>query len=60
MIIILTEGIINFAPIIKKDSRKIVSELEKKGVFKDFSVELDTLTWRNGVDFAPEYLYQLL
>lgn len=55
-----TEGIINFKPIIKEDSRKIISELEKKEVFKDFSVELDTISWKNGVDFAPEYLYQLL
>ena len=29
------------------------------GYFKEFELKLNTLVWKNEVDFAPEYLYQL-
>ena len=28
--------------------------------FRSFQVALDTVTWPNGADFAPEFLYQRL
>ncbi len=27
--------------------------------FKDFSIVYNTIEWKNGADFAPEYLYEL-
>lgn len=27
--------------------------------FKQFSVRFNTVEWKNGADFAPEYLYQI-
>jgi hypothetical protein len=27
-------------------------------VFKTVKVDLDTICWKNGADFAPEYLYE--
>lgn len=27
--------------------------------FKDFSVKYNTIEWKNGADFAPEYLYAI-
>jgi hypothetical protein len=53
-----TDGIIDFQNIIKDDNREIVRELLDKNKFQTVKVEYDTLVWENGVDFAPEYLYE--
>lgn len=39
---------------------EIFEPVRDKQRFKEFRVdpELDTLTWPNGADFAPEYLYR--
>ncbi len=39
----------------------IFAPLHSLEQFKKFKVdaELDTLTWENGADFSPEYLYEL-
>jgi hypothetical protein len=53
-----TEGIIDFQNIIEDDNREIIRELLDKNKFQTARVEYDTLVWENGVDFAPEYLYE--
>jgi hypothetical protein len=53
-----TEGIIDFQNIIEDDNREIIRELLNKNKFQTVKVEYDTLVWENGVDFAPEYLYE--
>jgi hypothetical protein len=53
-----TDGIIDFQNIIKNDKREIIKELLDKNKFQTVKVEYDTLVWENGVDFAPEYLYE--
>jgi hypothetical protein len=52
------DGIIDFQNIIKNDKREIIKELLDKNKFQTVKVEYDTLVWENGVDFAPEYLYE--
>ena len=32
--------------------------LRDRSFFKSFEVDLDTVTWPNGADFAPEFLYE--
>jgi len=27
--------------------------------FKDFTIKYNTIEWKNGADFAPEYLYEI-
>jgi hypothetical protein len=54
-----TSGIIDFEPVINKDHRKVITDLLNKQQFEDFTVDLDTIVWSNGADFAPEYLYEL-
>jgi len=51
-------GIIDFEKKLRNDHRQIVRELLDLGKFKTAKIDLDTLCWDNGVDFAPEYLYQ--
>jgi hypothetical protein len=50
-------GIIDFKNKITTDRREIIRELVDKNKFKKIRVERHTLCWENGVDFAPEYLY---
>lgn len=46
-------GIIDFKEKITTDHRETIRELADK-----IKVERHTLCWENGVDFAPEYLYE--
>jgi hypothetical protein len=50
-------GIIDFKDKITTDHREIIRELIDKSKFNKIKVERHTLCWENGVDFAPEYLY---
>ena len=51
-------GIIDFYNDLNNDHREIVRELIDIEKFNTVKAELDTLCWDNGVDFAPEYLYE--
>ena len=46
--------------IIKNDHRSIFYELIDKKKFSEIKTDLDTITWSNGLDLAPEFLYDLL
>ena len=41
------------------DSRKIFIPLRNKDYFKNFKIRLNTITWDNEADFAPEFLLEL-
>jgi len=51
-------GVIDFEEKLKSDHRQIVRELLDLGKFRTAKVDSDTLCWDNGVDFAPEHLYE--
>jgi hypothetical protein len=40
----------------------IFEPLKEKGVFKQarLDTELNTITWDNGADFSPEFLYEMV
>lgn len=44
---------------IKTDTRKIFIPLQNIGYFKKFKIRLNTITWDNEADFAPEFLLEL-
>jgi len=50
-------GIIDFQNKLTTDHRNIIRELIDKDKFSAIKIERHTLCWDNGVDFAPEYLY---
>jgi hypothetical protein len=50
-------GVIDFQNKLMTDHRDIVRDLIDKDKFKAIKIERHTLCWDNGVDFAPEYLY---
>ncbi len=56
-----TEKIIDLEEKILKDHRKIFLPLKQKEYFCQVSLnsEYDTITWPNGADFAPEFLYEM-
>ncbi len=41
------------------DSRRIFIPLRDIAYFKSFKIRLNTITWENEADFAPEFLLQL-
>ena len=51
-------GIIDFYNKLKSDHRENIRELLNLELFKTMKTDLDTICWDNGVDFAPEYLYE--
>jgi hypothetical protein len=53
-------GIIDFKAKLNNDHRPIIKDLLNLEIFNTVKVGLDTLCWDNGVDFAPEYLYDQL
>jgi hypothetical protein len=50
-------GIINLRTELEKDHREIIRELLDLEKFNTVKLRSHTLCWDNGVDFAPEYLY---
>ena len=50
-------GVVDFHNKILSDHRDIIKELIDENKFKAVKIERHTLCWDNGVDFAPEYLY---
>lgn len=44
---------------ILNDTRKIFIPLRNKDYFKNFKIRLNTITWDNEADFAPEFLLEL-
>ena len=51
-------GIIDFKEKLTNDHRQIINDLLDLDKFRTVKVDMDTLCWDNGVDFAPEYLYE--
>lgn len=56
----IIKGIIDLKDVIFSDHRKIFQQLKDPKKFNKFKIEFDTLTWENGLDLAPEFLYDLL
>ncbi len=54
------EGIVDLKTTILKDPRPIFNELTNIEKFRKFKVEADTIVWENGLDLAPEFLYEML
>ena len=54
------KGVVDLKDMLFNDHRKIFKELKDPNKFKKFKIEFDTLSWENGLDLAPEFLYDLL
>ena len=53
-------GIIDLKEVILNDKRPIFRELSDANKFRQFKVDFDTIVWENGLDLAPEFLYDFL
>ena len=52
-------AIVDLKNTIENDHRPIIKDLLDVNTFNSFTVANDTVCWKNGVDFAPEYLYEI-
>jgi len=52
-------AIVDLKNTIENDHRPIIRSLLDVNTFNSFIVANDTVCWKNGVDFAPEYLYEI-
>ena len=52
------EGEIGLEQFIFRDVRPIVAALRDPAAFARVRVQSDTVTWDNGFDLAPEFLYE--
>ncbi len=53
-------GIIDLKKVILNDKRSIFRELGDTNKFRRFKVDFDTIVWENGLDLAPDFLYDFL
>ena len=54
------KGVIDLENTIKNDDRKIFQELKDREKFSKIKLGMETIIWNNGLDLAPEFLYELL
>jgi hypothetical protein len=54
-----TERLVDLEVIVFGDHRPIFSALPDQALFRCFRMDMDMLVWENGLDLAPEYLYEL-
>jgi hypothetical protein len=52
------EGVVDLQEVIVGDHRQVFRELQDMKRFQDFHVEMDTIVWGNGLDLAPEFLWE--
>lgn len=52
-----TAGELDLRDLILNDGRPIVAGLRDPASFAAFTINLDTVVWKNGFDLAPEYLH---
>ena len=52
------EGVVDLHDLVYTDHRPIVRELQNISLFKDFHIQMDTIVWKNGLDLAPEFLWE--
>ncbi len=48
--------VVDFAETILHDERPIIKSLSDLELFRNFKIQANTITWSNGVDFAPEFI----
>ncbi len=53
------EKVVDLQDCIFTDNRKIFNSLKNINFFKSFTKNSWTIEWENGVDLAPEFLYNL-
>ncbi|MDR1809736.1 MAG: DUF2442 domain-containing protein [Prevotella sp.] len=54
------KGVVDLKTALENDHREIIRELLDMELFNAFVVANDTVCWKNGVDFAPEFLRELV
>ena len=52
-----TSGMANLKDSIFNDKRSVFVDLQDESYFKQFTIEHGTITWTNGLDLSPEFLF---
>lgn len=55
-----TEGLVDLTHLITASSAGVFSQLQDQQQFEDVGVEYGAVTWRCGLDLAPDTMYQMI
>lgn len=55
--LIFHEDMVRIVDLSNELKGEIFEPLKNQKYFKNFQIKTNTLEWKNGVDFAPEYLF---
>jgi hypothetical protein len=50
-------GEVDLRAFVFNDARPIIAELQDPDLFESIELDMDTVVWANGLDLAPEFLY---
>lgn len=56
---VFNNGVVKEIDLSKHLTGKIFKPLKDKKLFSRFDIQLNTISWQNGADFAPEFLFEI-
>ncbi|MDR0811603.1 MAG: DUF2442 domain-containing protein [Paludibacter sp.] len=59
LLLTFNNGICKIVDLQNELNGEIFEPLKQSDYFKNFTIKYNTVEWKNGADFAPEYLYQI-
>jgi hypothetical protein len=59
LLLTFNDGISKTVDLQNELNGKIFGPLKDMDYFKNFEIKYNTVEWKNGADFAPEYLYEI-
>ena len=56
---VFNDGTVKEINLAKHITGKIFKPLKDKKLFSQFNIQFNTISWKNGADFAPEFLFEI-
>ncbi len=56
---VFNNGVIKEIDLANHLTGKVFEPLKEKKLFRQFEIQFNTVSWQNGADFAPEFLFEI-